>query len=174
MNPTERVRAALTATPSEYLDQTIAARSGFLPKHAANYYPNLTPIQIFDLLWQGPWSAFSHPAIKEPNAAFSAPIPGVSGVVRLKDLKPDAKVTLAPTKDPNALQAYVVSPHEGVKTNQTIVVLGPTHGVETVWSIDPGEPASASTFLTIQGLAGAQMTVAEALALKLVWAQLTV
>ncbi len=171
MNDTDRVRSALVATPADYLDRTIAARSGTMPTHAANHFPGQSPEQVFDALWSATWKPFTHDAVKAPNVAFVASIPGISGIVPLKALDANAKLVLVPSKDPAMLEAQIATPHSGSKTTSTIVILGPTDKVETVWSIDPGEPVAPSTFQTIEGLAGAQMSVQEAKGLGLTWAK---
>ena len=144
------VRDAFEASDPAYLEQTLRMRN---PGPGA-LGSRFETAQTVESLVAADWGIFDHPDVKAPAVAFDAPIPGIMGMVALKELDPLQEVTLLDGHVSEACPqgcGFVEAVVDGVlgkKVGFTTLLLGPDEKDPTrlvVWTFFPGDPVQPST-----------------------------
>jgi len=175
---TSRVSRAMYNTPSDYLAKTMASRSGTSPDRAGSYYPNKTPIQVFEMLETAKWEPYAHKNISPPAQGFRAKIAGRMGMVRIETLPNRAMLRLEDPKGTGELCAVFESPNPGTPVDFTVALIGPDNGKEIMWTVFPGDPIQACIAMSdgkainIPEFVGSEISKEEALDLGMEWAKL--
>jgi hypothetical protein len=165
-----RVITAFNTSALKYLVQCLVDRTQETAKGSF-----FTVSQTIETLKAAKWEPYEHPDVNAPAVAFKAPIQGTVGVVDLRTLPVDQVVTLyGKSEDENPdITGTVVFPKDQLpKADFTTLLLGPSDDGEVVWTFFPGEPVK---FSSIKGkeLLGKKVTVAEALALGILYGKVT-
>lgn len=170
VSPSARVRDALAATPPSYLASCLAQRVNG-PDAAGSVFTDYRDPQALLAALQGAtWEPYTHPDIMSGCDAFRAPLNGRLGIVRLDVLDRSAAVVLADPKHTGAVEATVPG-ILGDGVDFAVAILGPDAGREVCYTFHPGAPVSPSQ-VRAPDMHGRMVTVAEALALGLVWAKI--
>lgn len=175
-DPSARVRAALAATPPDYLARCLAQRlpgpaacgSVFLDFGVAG--DPAAPDRLLHALHTHPWEPYEHPAVMAGCAAFACPLGGRVGLVHLATLAPDHPVRLLDPKGTGFVEAVVEGTADdrtrGSAATFTVAILGPDDGREVVYTFHPGAPIPPSR-VPADGRHGTTVTAEEAVALGL-------
>lgn len=134
-NSKNRVIDAINNTDEDYFNKTLGIRNPGGSAEGSRFSEPQTKVSLKNATWE----PYFHESIKSPAVGFSAKIPGIMGIVRLSDLPQDMTVVLTDPKDTGKLSATVSGPN-GVKTDYTVILLGPSGDKEVVLTFFPGEP----------------------------------
>lgn len=170
----ERILTAIENTKmacAGYFEKTLAQRAGLDPAACGSIYENISAPLLETALKAVTWEPYTHPAILSDCTGFWAQLPGRLGVVELASLPPESQVTLDDRKGTGTVSA-IVKGRKGALVGFTVLILGPAHGVEVVYTFHPGAPVAPSQVQAAPGLHGKIITVAEALALGLTTAKI--
>lgn len=106
--------------------------------------------QTPETLMAAEWKEFSHPEISDPAVGYSANIPGMMNLIKLKDLDPETPVRMElGHKGEVPFVSALVSAEDvgkkGVPVDHTVILLGPGGDGQIVWTFFPGDPIQPST-----------------------------
>ncbi len=146
-----------------YWNATVESRLDNKESRMGSYYPGKTTIkEVEDLLLNANWvkDPDQHWAL-EGTTIYEAEIPGMTGIIDLKDLPEGASIELQDPKNTGFVKP-VIRGQEYVPTNFTHLIVGPENGEDVVYTFFPGivikEPQ-------IRGINGSVITREEAITL---------
>jgi len=154
-----------------YFEKTLTQRAGLSGKAIGSIYPTMNEADLEKALLEVCWTPYYHQAIQKGCTAFKAGLPGLIGIIRLTELRPQTLVTLDDRKNTSNISA-VVKGIRGKFAPITVLILGQEKGQEVVFTFHPGEPIKASQVKAETGLHGKSITVTEALKLGLEYAKI--
>lgn len=145
MTSNERVRAAILATPVNYLEKCFEIRNPGTGAMGSRFCEEQSPQDLMD----ANWVPSTDNAIQAPAVGFITGIRGITGMLMLNDLDPTRlSWELALVKNEHSGDADLVryvSAEEFAKQSDlatfTTILLGPNDeqgGIEVVWAFFPG------------------------------------
>lgn len=166
-------------TPDAYLRLLMTSRAGRSPTRTGSYYPDKTPIQVFEAVERATWTPYNAPGLPESYTAYRASIPGRLDVVRIENLR-RGSILLMDQDERGGMCATYPNPHPGEAVSFSIAVIGPMQGEyeNILWGLHPGDPfkpcqiRNGGQILSLPNLLGSEMTREEALSMGLVYAKL--
>lgn len=168
--PSDRVFAALTATPKEYLKSCLAQRVNG-PDAAGSVFTTFSdPYTLLGALLCAEWESYAHEAVMAGCVAFRAPFCGRIGIARLDALDASTTVVLADPKHTGNVEATVPG-LLGEEVDFAVIILGPDGGRELAYTFHPGAPIAPSR-VPAADMDGRHVSAADALAMGLAWAKL--
>ena len=174
----QRALAAITNTKRslpEYFRKTLRQRLDS-PERSGSYYPGVKDEEtLFNILLALPWQPTEEfeEFLLPGTISFTAPFPGIAGVVDLMSLEDNQVVTLDDRKNTGYLSATIALPmgSDVAEVSFSTLILGHEDGVDgkVVFTVHPGAPVKASQVeVGTWGLRhGDTITVEEALRLGL-------
>lgn len=175
--PTERVRSAIEATPTDYLRSTIEQRSIDIPGHAGSYI-HKSPNKIMTHLLTSTWKETTHEYVCTPARVYHTnDMTGTYGMIALSDLSEEIVLEVDDRKDTGmASLVYRIDQATGQLfqlLNQVSVwlITGPgDDGKDIIWTFHPGEPVPVTQTLS-EDFKEEQITVHAARKLGMVYAK---
>jgi hypothetical protein len=129
--------------------------------------------ELESILCRCDWELYVQASIPAPYFALKTTgIPGRLGLVALSKLKPDGFITLKDVEESGQLSCTAKG-IPGEKVDFSVIILGEKNGMEIVYALHPGEPEVPSSIQVVARMHGRIVSVEEARALGLVYAEIT-
>lgn len=169
-SPSNRVCAALLATPRPYLRACLAQRVNG-PNASGSVFTGFSdPVALLGELVLAEWEPYEHEAVMEGCTAFRAPLRGRIGVARLDAIDPETPVMLADPKRTGNVECTVRGVL-GEEVDFAVIILGPDGGREVAYTFHPGAPIAPSR-VPAADMDGRCITARDALAMGFAWAKI--
>jgi len=143
-----RIKQALDNTKEvmmgdkNYLDRQLEQRLEG-PENAGSSYGGITKEELLQKLYDAEWEQVEHEGVMAGCTAFKTNLPGLSGILDIKNLPPNTEFYAIDPKGTGNVGVGAVNVTKN-PVEETYIILGDEAGKEVVFTFHPGEPISPS------------------------------
>lgn len=167
MDTSSAFRAALAATPADYLAGILKQRNPGPDALGSRF----TVPQTVETLQGALWEPYVHPEVAPGCQAYRAPIRGTLGIVALEDVPSDAGLVLLDGHATGFVEAVWTTSRALPEVDYTTAIVGQDEGHDVVFTMFPGPPVRPSS-LPATEFRGQEITVSLARRLGFRWVKI--